>query len=63
MVLGHPGKGDATIFGMPASRRVGPERAACANGTAVRELDMHDTFLAAEYSHPGDNIQPILAVA
>ena len=30
---------------------------------AVRELDYHDTFLAAEYSHPGDNIPPILAVA
>jgi 2-methylcitrate dehydratase len=29
----------------------------------VRELDMHDTFLAADYSHPGDNIPPILAVA
>jgi 2-methylcitrate dehydratase len=27
-----------------------------ANGVAVRELDYHDTFLAAEYSHPGDNI-------
>ena len=24
---------------------------------------MHDTFLAADYSHPGDNIPPILAVA
>ena len=30
---------------------------------AVRELDFHDTFLAAEYSHPGDNIPPILATA
>ena len=40
-----------------------PEWAAWANGTAVRELDMHDTFLAADYSHPGDNIPPILAVA
>jgi len=29
----------------------------------VRELDYHDTFLAAEYSHPGDNIPPLLAVA
>jgi 2-methylcitrate dehydratase len=29
----------------------------------VRELDYHDTFLSAEYSHPGDNIPPILAVA
>ncbi|HKI70609.1 MAG TPA: MmgE/PrpD family protein, partial [Verrucomicrobiae bacterium] len=34
-----------------------------ANGVAVRELDMHDTFLAADYSHPGDNIPPLLAVA
>src|SRR5699024_1557398 len=33
------------------------------NGVAVRELDFHDTFLAAEYSHPGDNIPPILAAA
>jgi 2-methylcitrate dehydratase len=29
----------------------------------VRELDFHDTFLAADYSHPGDNIPPIVAVA
>jgi 2-methylcitrate dehydratase len=29
----------------------------------VRELDFHDTFLAADYSHPADNIPPILAVA
>jgi 2-methylcitrate dehydratase len=29
----------------------------------VRELDFHDTFLAADYAHPGDSIQPILAVA
>mgnify|MGYP003345874113 CR=1 FL=1 len=29
----------------------------------VREFDYHDTFLAADYSHPGDNIPPILAVA
>ena len=43
--------------------RFGPEWAAWANGVAVRELDFHDTFLAAEYSHPGDNIPPILAVA
>ncbi|NLA55863.1 MAG: MmgE/PrpD family protein, partial [Corynebacterium humireducens] len=39
------------------------EWAALANGTAVRELDFHDTFLAADYSHPGDNIPPILAAA
>ncbi|HET9018171.1 MAG TPA: MmgE/PrpD family protein, partial [Acetobacteraceae bacterium] len=61
--LGHPRRDGATVFGAPATRRVSPEWAAWANGTAVRELDMHDTFLAADYSHPGDNIPPILAVA
>ncbi|HTU52843.1 MAG TPA: MmgE/PrpD family protein [Acetobacteraceae bacterium] len=63
MALGHPRKGGASLFGVPASRTVSPEWAAWANGVAVRELDMHDTFLAADYSHPGDNIPPILAVA
>jgi 2-methylcitrate dehydratase len=63
MALGHPLRDAATVFGVAASKRVSPEWAAWANGTAVRELDMHDTFLAADYSHPGDNIPPILAVA
>lgn len=54
------GKG-ASVFGI--AEKVSPEWAAWANGVAVRELDYHDTFLAAEYSHPGDNIPPILAVA
>jgi 2-methylcitrate dehydratase len=58
----HPQDG-ATVFGEPPSLRVSPEWAAWANGVAVRELDYHDTFLAAEYSHPGDNIPPITAVA
>ncbi|GAA1995645.1 MmgE/PrpD family protein [Microbacterium ulmi] len=53
----------STIFGCLLERRTSPEWAAWANGVAVRELDYHDTFLAAEYSHPGDNIPPILAVA
>lgn len=47
------------MFGMGAEMRVSPEWAAWANRTAVRELDMHDTFLAADHSHPGDNISPI----
>jgi len=51
----------ATVFGV--SGCYSPEWAAWANGVAVRELDYHDTFLAADYSHPGDNIPPILAVA
>ncbi|HQT63455.1 MAG: 2-methylcitrate dehydratase [Acidocella sp. 20-57-95] len=63
MALGHTRKGGATVFGVPARITVSPEWAAWANGTAVRELDYHDTFLAADYSHPGDNIPPILAVA
>jgi 2-methylcitrate dehydratase len=53
--------GGSTIFGIDG--RFEPEWAAWANGVAVRELDYHDTFLAAEYSHPGDNIPPILAAA
>lgn len=64
MALAHPGSGKgATIFGMPNSQKFNAEWAAWANGTAVRELDYHDTYLAADYSHPGDNIPPILAVA
>lgn len=53
----------ANVFGEAIEARVSPEWAAWANGVAVRELDYHDTFLAADYSHPGDNIPPILAVA
>jgi 2-methylcitrate dehydratase len=62
MALGHPRKGGATLFGLKATTRVSPEWAAWANGAAVRELDMHDTFLAADYAHPGDTIPPLLAV-
>ena len=60
----HPvsrGGSGSTVFG--TDEKTSPEWAAWANGVAVRELDYHDTFLAAEYSHPGDNIPPILAVA
>ncbi|SDS36723.1 MmgE/PrpD family protein [Agrococcus carbonis] len=57
----HPYEPGAAVFGI--DDRVSPEWAAWANGVAVRELDFHDTFLAADYSHPGDNIPPILAVA
>lgn len=57
----RPAAPGAAVFGTRA--RVSPEWAAWANGTAVRELDFHDTYLAADYSHPGDNIPPLLAVA
>lgn len=61
--LCHPRSGGATVFGLPNNQTFSAEWAAWANGTAVRELDFHDTFLAADYSHPGDNIPPLLAVA
>jgi 2-methylcitrate dehydratase len=57
------GKRGATVFGLPSSQQFAAEWATWANGTAVRELDFHDTFLAADYSHPADNIPAILAVA
>jgi 2-methylcitrate dehydratase len=63
MAIAHPRNAGATVFGMPNDQKFDCEWAAWANGTAVRELDFHDTFLAADYSHPGDNIPPILAVA
>ena len=63
MALAHPRKDGANIFGLSPKIKVDCEWAAWANGTAVRELDYHDTFLAADYSHPGDNIPAILAVA
>lgn len=63
MANAHQRAGGATLFGAPANHTVCAEWAAWANGTAVRELDFHDTFLAADYSHPGDNIPPVLAVA
>lgn len=61
--LRHPRSPGAVVFGAASDQRFSPEWAAWANGVAVRELDFHDTFLAAEYSHPGDNIPPVLAVA
>ena len=63
MALAHPRKNGATIFGIDGKQKFHCEWAAWANGTAVRELDYHDTFLAEDYSHPGDNIPPLLAVA
>jgi 2-methylcitrate dehydratase len=59
--LAHRARQGAAVFGVEGSYSA--EWAAWANGVAVRELDFHDTFLAAEYSHPGDNIPPLVAVA
>ena len=63
MALRHARKNGAAIFGVSSKLKFDCEWAAWTNGTAVRELDFHDTFLAADYSHPGDNIPPMLAVA
>ena len=63
MAIAHQRKNGATVFGVNSKLKFDCEWAAWANGTAVRELDFHDTFLAADYSHPGDNIPPLIAVA
>jgi 2-methylcitrate dehydratase len=63
MAESHPRENGATVYGINSNKKFHCEWAAWANGTAVRELDFHDTFLAADYSHPGDNIPPLLAVA
>jgi 2-methylcitrate dehydratase len=63
MALKHPRNNGANLFGVNSKLKFDCEWAAWSNGTAVRELDFHDTFLAADYSHPGDNIPPLIAVA
>lgn len=61
--LAHPRSGGATVIGLPRDQLFECEWAAWANAAAVRELDFHDSFMALEPGHPGDNIPPILAVA
>lgn len=64
LALGYPlAQQGACLFGLSTQSRFHCEWAALANGVAVRELDMHDCYLAADYSHPGDTIPPLLAVA
>jgi len=45
------------------SFRLDPEKAAWDTGALIRWLDFNDTWLAAEWGHPSDNIAGILAVA
>ena len=61
--MARPHPTGALIFGCANHQRFFADWCAYANGTAVRELDFHDTFLAQDYSHPADNIPPLLAVA
>ncbi|HCS23598.1 MAG TPA: 2-methylcitrate dehydratase [Rhodospirillaceae bacterium] len=61
--LASKGAGLATVYGLPPDQTFGPREAAFVNAVAVRFRDQDDTYLAAEYSHPDDNISPLLAVA
>lgn len=45
------------------SHELDPVQAAFAIGTQVRWLDFNDTWLAAEWGHPSDNLGAILSVA
>ena len=45
------------------SHRLDPVQAAFNIGTMIRWLDFNDTWLAAEWGHPSDNLGGILAVA
>ncbi|SEN36623.1 2-methylcitrate dehydratase [Nitrosospira multiformis] len=49
---------------IPGTRfQLGPVEAAFNIGTMIRWLDFNDTWLAAEWGHPSDNLGAILAVA
>jgi 2-methylcitrate dehydratase len=49
---------------VPGTRHeLDPVQAAFAIGTQIRWLDFNDTWLAAEWGHPSDNLGAILAVA
>ena len=49
---------------VPGTRfQLDPVQAAFNIGTMIRWLDFNDTWLAAEWGHPSDNLGGILAVA
>ncbi len=59
-VAGINGRG-STILG--TSEKKEPEIAAFINGAMTRYFDFNDTYDSKEFSHPSDNIMPVLAVA
>ena len=61
--MASAGIGRATIYGLPKTQTFAPRDAAFYNAVCVRFRDQDDTYLAAEYSHPDDNISAIIAVA
>jgi 2-methylcitrate dehydratase len=61
VVTGASMQGGARVPG--TSFELDPVQAAFSIGTMVRWLDFNDTWLAAEWGHPSDNLGGILAVA
>jgi len=53
--------GGARVFG--TNYELDPVQAAFNMGTMIRWLDFNDTWLAAEWGHPSDNLGAILAMA
>jgi 2-methylcitrate dehydratase len=61
LVAGAGSEGGVRIPGTPF--QLNPVEAAFNIGTMIRWLDFNDTWLAAEWGHPSDNLGAILAVA
>ena len=53
--------GKSTVLGTAVKTE--PEIAAFVNGAMTRYFDFNDTYDSKEFSHPSDNIMPMLAVA
>jgi 2-methylcitrate dehydratase len=62
-VLGSFGEGAGDVLVPLTGDRLGPVKAAFDTGALIRWLDFNDTWLAAEWGHPSDNLGAILAVA
>jgi 2-methylcitrate dehydratase len=61
VVPGAEMPGGARVIG--TAYELDPVRAAFNNGALIRWLDFNDTWLAAEWGHPSDNLGGILSVA
>jgi 2-methylcitrate dehydratase PrpD len=61
LVPGAEMAGGGRVLGL--DYELDPVRSAFNNGALIRWLDFNDTWLAAEWGHPSDNLGGILAVA
>ena len=61
-LLGSFGTGGDVLVPVTGDR-LDPVKAAFDTGTLIRWLDFNDTWLAAEWGHPSDNLGAILSVA